>query len=232
MNYGNNPTLLGKFGDPAMGKVVIFGATGQCKTLIDILHDDLEVLAIYDRQIIEPFIDAKFFNVLAEFKTFCLELNKSETVKFIVAIGGNRGLERFTISNELKSLGLTVMTVVSPYASVMKTALVHEGVQILSNTYVGSYVEIGAFTIINNSSSIDHDCKIGIGCHIAPGATLAGNVEVGDMTFVGTNATIMPNIKVGRNATIGAGAVVISDVSDNDIVVGCPAHRIGENKSE
>ena len=86
-------------------------------------------------------------------------------------------------------------------------------------------VTIKDHTIINTSSSIDHDCKIGSFVHIAPNSTLCGNVSVGDGSFIGAGSVILPNIKIGNNSIVGAGSVVLNDIGDNKIYIGNPARE-------
>ena len=45
---------------------------------------------------------------------------------------------------------------------------------------------------------------------------------------IGSNATIMGGVTIGESALVGAGAVVTRDVPDFAIVVGVPAHVIGD----
>jgi len=45
---------------------------------------------------------------------------------------------------------------------------------------------------------------------------------------IGSNATILGGVTVGESAIVGAGAVVIHDVPDYGIVVGVPAHVVGD----
>lgn len=215
-----------------MKDLVIFGGTGQCKTIIDILLPSVNVIAIYDKKTINPLPGAKIFNNRKNFEKFCKAYSEKCVLNFTVAIGGDRGLERISISNDLVSLGLLPVKLISPHAHVAASAQLGEGTQILSNTYVGSSSRIGDYTIINNSSNVDHDCTIGRGCHLAPSSTLAGNVSIGDYSFIGTNATILPNLRIGSNVIVGAGAVVTKNISNNQIVLGCPARVTKENKHE
>lgn len=215
-----------------MKDLVLFGGTGQCKTIIDILQPSVNVIAIYDKKTVDPLCGAKIFNNRKNFEKFCKANRERRALNFIVAIGGERGLERIRISNELAGLGLLPVKLISPHAHVAASAHLGEGIQILSNTYVGSSSQIGDYTIINNSSNVDHDCIIGRGCHLAPSSALAGNVSIGDYSFIGTNATILPNLRIGSNVIVGAGTVVTKNVSNNQIVLGCPARIVGENKLE
>ena len=172
------------------------------------------------------------FNVRKNFEKFCRANNRNNDLLFVVAVGGRRGKEGVKISNELTLLGLKPTSVISSKATISVSAHIGECTQILSNAYIGSHAKIGDNCIVNNSSNVDHDCVVGRGCHLAPSSALAGNVIVGDYSFIGTNATILPNICIGRNVTVGAGAVVTKNVPDNHIVAGCPARKLGENKSE
>lgn len=54
------------------------------------------------------------------------------------------------------------------------------------------------------------------------------SVEVGPHAFVGLGAVLMPGTKIGRGAIVGAGAVVRGEVSDYAIVIGNPAHVVGD----
>ena len=45
---------------------------------------------------------------------------------------------------------------------------------------------------------------------------------------IGSGATVLPGITVGCEAMVGAGAVVVDDVPDYAVVVGNPAHIVGD----
>ena len=105
------------------------------------------------------------------------------------------------------------------------------GLQVMPGVVVHKFVNIGENVILNSSSTVDHDCKIGNGVHIMGSAAVAGNVIIEDFATIGTNATILPNIHIGAGAYIGAGAVVTKNVEQNAVYVGNPAQRTGINKS-
>ena len=79
------------------------------------------------------------------------------------------------------------------------------------------------FSILNTSSTIDHECIIGTGVHVMGSAALAGDITVENYVSVGTNATILPSLLIGEHAQIGAGSVVLKNVAKQSVMVGVPA---------
>jgi serine acetyltransferase len=53
-----------------------------------------------------------------------------------------------------------------------------------------------------------------------------GEICIGDNVSLGANAVILGPVHVGNNVSIGAGAVVVKDASDNEVLIGVPAHPI------
>ncbi|MDE6341268.1 MAG: acyltransferase [Muribaculaceae bacterium] len=52
-------------------------------------------------------------------------------------------------------------------------------------------------------------------------------VVIEDRVWIGPRVTILPSVKIGEGAVIGAGAVVTKDVEPYSIMVGIPAHKVG-----
>lgn len=148
---------------------------------------------------------------------------------FVLAIGGDRGLDRLALHGQLCELGLKPMTLVHPSAYVSASAKLGEGVQVLAGATVSSASSIGTQSILNTGCIVDHECRIGEGVHIGPGASLAGCVTVLRGAFVGTGAVVLPRVRIGERSTVGAGAVVVDDVVDATVVVGNPARRLRGN---
>lgn len=138
-----------------------------------------------------------------------------------VAIGNNSA--RAGLAEMALGLNFCLATLVSPAATVSRSAHVGHGVVIMGGAVLNAEASIGDLTIINTGTNIDHDCKIGRAVHIAPGCTLAGNVTIGDRSFVGAGATIIPGVTLGHDVIVGAGACVIRDIPSGQKVVGVPA---------
>ena len=55
-----------------------------------------------------------------------------------------------------------------------------------------------------------------------------GKIIVKDDVYIGNNVIILPGVTIAKNVIIGAGAVVTKSVSENSIVGGNPAKKIGD----
>jgi len=54
-----------------------------------------------------------------------------------------------------------------------------------------------------------------------------GCIEIMDNVYVAMNSVILPNVRINKNVIVSAGSVVTSDVPENSVVAGNPAHVIG-----
>jgi UDP-perosamine 4-acetyltransferase len=125
-----------------------------------------------------------------------------------------------------KASHFTFLTLVHPTAIVETDARLDEGVQVLAGAILQTGICVGANSIVNTGSIIDHDTHISAHCHIAPGARLSGGVRLGENSHVGVGATIIQQIQIGEGAVIGAGSVVLSDVLQATRVAGVPARPL------
>ena len=209
--------------------VIIWGATGQAIVLEELLsQQNYKIEAIFDNNpnCVSPFENVPMFYSETGFFQWKNNAKNITNTFFVVAIGGDKGEDRVKISLFLKEQGLKPLTTIHPKANLALNSKIHEGAQILINATVCAQAEIGAFSIVNSSASIDHECKIGKGCHIGPGAKLAGCVTIDDYTFIGTGAVVLPHLKIGKNVTVGAGAIVTKNLPDKIIAYGNPAQII------
>jgi sugar O-acyltransferase (sialic acid O-acetyltransferase NeuD family) len=208
-----------------MRKIIFWGATGQAKVLREcIRHYDFQLVALFDNnsQLIPPFEGIPLI-AGEKFSTWFLQQDQGSPVYFLVAIGGDRGRDRFAIQQRLESSGLRPAQVTHPTAFVAETVKIGAGSQVLAHSTVCVDTVIGRACIVNTAAAIDHECILGDGVHVAPGATIAGSVEVKPYAMIGSGAVLLPRVTIGESAIVGAGAVVTRDVPDNSIVVGNPA---------
>lgn len=102
--------------------------------------------------------------------------------------------------------------------------------------YLGKYVDIGAFTLIQAEYGvyIGHGVKIGGGVKIYSSDTISnkrGTIRIGCNVRIGANSVILPGVTIGNDVTIGALSLVKEDV--NGVFSkwgGNPLRRIGISK--
>ena len=143
---------------------------------------------------------------------------------YLLGVGSNK--IRAKLANRILEMGGKCLTVIHPSASLAQTIKVGQGTFVARNVSVNPLVQIGDNVILNTSCTIDHECQISANVHVAPGAVLAGNVCVGEGSFIGANSVIREGVKIGKNVVIGAGSVILTDVYDDQVVVGNPAKQI------
>lgn len=193
--------------------MILFGASGHCKVVLDILlSNNIKVDFILDDN---PDLTNIFgIDVLSA-------VNVDINQEAIIAIGNNK--IRKDIS---KRYHFNYKTAIHPKATVSIFSIVEQGTVVMANAVINPNSKVGKHCIVNTSSVIEHDCVVHNFSHISPNASLAGNVTVEEGAHVGIGASIIQGIKIGKWAIIGAGAVVINDVPDFATVVGNPAKII------
>jgi sugar O-acyltransferase (sialic acid O-acetyltransferase NeuD family) len=199
--------------------VVVFGAGGLAKSLIDLMRtrrDYDPICVVNDRPGSVP--DVLGVPVIGgrEYLDPLRELG----VPFAVnAVGAVRRIEdRITIFELLAAAGFEQPALADPAAFVAPSASLAEGAQVFAGAAVCSAASIGKGAIVNTNAVVSHDCVIGDFVHVAPGALLAGEVSVGRATLIGMGATAVVYLNVGANVIVGNGAVLNEDVPDGTIV--------------
>ena len=198
-------------------KMILYGASGHAKVIIDILEqNNITISTIFD--------DNK--DLISVLKYPIKQINDSTIDdELIISIGNNK--IRKTIANKLKNN--TFGKAIHTKAIIDKTVKINNGTVVMANTIINASSNIGKHCIINTNAVIEHDCTIDNFVHISPSATLCGNIKVGEGTHIGAGSTIIPNINIGKWCIIGAGSVVIKDIPDNVTVVGNPARIIKQH---
>jgi sugar O-acyltransferase (sialic acid O-acetyltransferase NeuD family) len=208
-------------------KVLVVGAGGHAKVVIDCLHKMPEVttLGLLDCDL-ERIGDFVLGEKILETDDY---LNKISILDVFLTLGvGSTDLpvKRRSLFDALTGKWFKFINVIHPSAIISDDVKLGEGNQVFAGTVIQPGVILGNNVIINTSSSIDHDCIIGDNVHIAPGATLSGLVSIGAGSHVGIGAKIIQGIKVGEDCLIAAGSVVCEDVPSGARVCGVPAKRI------
>jgi sugar O-acyltransferase (sialic acid O-acetyltransferase NeuD family) len=210
----------------ASPEVVILGAGGHAKVLIDLLRrlGTPDRLAVLDRDRARIGQDLLGVPIIGD--DGMMETLDRERVVLVNGMGSTRDTAaRESLFMKGQGLGFHFRTLVHPTASVASDVVLGEGVQLLAGAIVNTCARIDDDAIVNTGAIVEHDCRVGAHAHVASGAVLAGGVTLHDGVHVGAGATVIQGISVGHRAVVGAGAVVVRDVEGGITVVGVPARR-------
>lgn len=195
-------------------KLILYGASGHCKVIIDILES-------VGRRPDEIWDDVpKAAHIYNYMVVATDDADKRAPSVLIVSIGDNSSRK-----SVVEKLGLDAQfsLAIDAHATVSGRTEIGSGTVVMAGAIINADARIGRHCIVNTGATVDHDCIIHDYVHISPNATLCGNVEIGVGTHVGAGSVIIPGVRVGNWCKIGAGAVVIRDVADHSTVVGNPA---------
>jgi sugar O-acyltransferase (sialic acid O-acetyltransferase NeuD family) len=209
--------------------VVIIGAGGHGRVVLDILRHDINVgsLALVDD-------DDKYKNSLIDGAPVLGKISSLPSLipvhrlgGAIVAIGDNK--TRARIYENITSMGLKIVNAIHPDALIARDVVIGEGVVIAAGAIIGTGSRIGNNVIINTGVTIEVENIIEDHTHISPGVNLAGRVRIKKYTHIGLGVCVIDNIIIGENVMVGAGAIILKEIPDNSLAVGTPARVIRQN---
>ena len=210
----------------AKQKLLVFGASGHAKVVIDIVErqGEFEIAGLLDDDLDrrgEQFYGYPVLGSRAELPA----LYSAQLRHALVAIGDNAG--RAAVAAHLAQQGWRFASAIHPSASIGRGVEIGPGSVIMAACVVNADTYLGAQVIVNTGATLDHDCRIEDAVHIAPGCHLCGGVSVGSGSLLGVGAAVIPSVRIGKNAIVGAGSTVIHDVADHAKVSGSPAKPPG-----
>lgn len=121
---------------------------------------------------------------------------------------------------EAKEKGYAPASYVSSRAFVWRNVQIGEHCFIFEDNTVQPFVKIGNNVILWSGNHIGHHSVIHDNVFISSHVVVSGFCEVGESCFMGVNATLANNITIGNNCIVGAGALVLSNVENDQTVVG------------
>lgn len=206
-------------------KILIFGAGGHGKVVLDILLEtDVDVIGFLDDDRNKIDFKIRGIKVLGGFSY----LENKKNIGIALGIGDNKIREN--IFKAVKKIQLPLASAIHPKTVISKNVQLGQGVVVMAGVVINPGAILGDGVVVNTGATVDHDCYLKKFSQVWPGAHLAGSVRVGEFSYIGTGASIVNNIKIGKNVIIGAGAAVVSDIADDVVAVGVPAKVIKNNK--
>lgn len=214
-----------------MEKIVIIGASGHAKVIIDIVEREkrFTIAGLLD-------MSRKAGDALLGYPILGPEESLPEWQEVfgikggIVAIGDNWIRKKVVEKIRRIDPNFQFVSSVHPHASIGKNVTIGEGTVVMAGAVINPDSKIGRFCILNTGSSLDHDGKMGDFSSLAPGVTTGGNVEIGAHSAVSLGAHIIHGIRIGAHSVIGAGATVLEDIPDYAVAYGVPARVVRERE--
>ena len=191
--------------------VIILGAGGHSRVLIDtLLLDSTEILGMTDVNLERQ----ELLGVPLLGNDLIVDQYSPENIQLINGIGSiSQPYLRQKIFKKFKDKGFIFRSVIHPSSVIAPDVSFGEGVQVMAGAVIQSGCTIGDNTIINTSTSLDHECQIGTHAHLAPGVVLSGKVVIGELCHIGIGVKIVQSIQVGSDTLVKAGTVVTFDIN-------------------
>ena len=143
---------------------------------------------------------------------------------FVCAIANPQHRKKFCSAMEDK--GAKFINLISNKTVIAQETAMGVGNIISFYTLISCNVSIGNHVIVNTSSGIGHDSKLGDYTTLSAYCDITGNVSVGAMTMWGSGSRVLPGSIIEDGAFIGAGSVVLKRVKKGKTVFGIPAVEI------
>jgi sugar O-acyltransferase (sialic acid O-acetyltransferase NeuD family) len=166
-------------------KLLLLGAGGHCKSIIDTLLTSAEYSEIGIIEKKGNLTQSVLGIPVIGFDDDLLELYGRGFTHAFVSLGsiGDTGARRW-LSSLISSIGYSVPNIIDGSAHVSTNCELGKGIFIGKNAVVNAGVTIGDYSIINTSATIEHDCIIGQFVHVSTGSILCGSVKIGDNTHI------------------------------------------------
>jgi acetyltransferase EpsM len=213
---------------PAPGRVLVFGAGGLGKEILQMLRDiaasgrSAECVAFG----VDPGVEAPDAVHGVPVRRDAEAMLRADATLHVVVALGNPAAREAIAERLAAEADARFATLVHPAAWLGNTVEIGEGSMVFGFSSATSDVHIGRHVLVNPGCNIAHDCVLGDFVTLAPAVALAGGVRVEHGAELGIGARVAPRLGIGRASMVGAGAVVIGDVAAGATVAGVPAREL------
>ncbi len=211
-----------------MEDIVVFGAGGHAKVVIDIIEGQNKYHLI---GLIDPYksLDEQHFGypIVGNRRDYSI---LKRVYGGIVAIGDNWTRKEMTELIKSSAPQFEFIRCVHPRATLGRDVQMGGGTTIMAGVVINSGTVMGEGCIVNTSSSVDHESVLGNFVSIAPNSSTGGCVYIDDFTAIGIGTNIIQKIHIGEHTVVGAGSTVINNLPSYVVAFGTPCRIIKERQ--
>jgi sugar O-acyltransferase (sialic acid O-acetyltransferase NeuD family) len=210
-------------------KILLLGAGGHCKSVIDTLNSigSFEDIGVVEK---DKLVDSSFVNIVGYDDDLNDLYNAGYEYAFVTLGSIGNPKNRINLLNKIMNIGFKIPNIIDPSAIVSNNIVMGYGNFIGKRAVINTGTIIGNGVIVNTGSIVEHDCKLENFVHLAPGSILCGNVTISENSHIGAGTVVKQNIMVGSNTIIGVGSVIINNISSNVIAYGNPCKEVKKNE--
>lgn len=183
-------------------KIVIIGAGGHSKVLVDIIEKNNDIVfGFLDDNTTK--IEFGDYKVLGKINSSEKISKENSDILFIIAIGNKEIRKKIAQEYNLK-----YYTAIHPTAVISGIDVtIEEGTAIMANAVINSSAKIGKNVIINTGSIIEHDTTIEDFVHISYGVIIGAKTKVEESSYIGAGSVIKINDIIPANSIISNGTI-------------------------
>ncbi len=207
-----------------MKNLIIYGAGGFGREIMCWFKDEVNFKGFLDddKHALSPFGMDRFYLGNKDNYTFC------EDDYLVIAIANPKIKQR--LYHALKQQGVNFTNLIHKTAIIGDRTILGEGNIICPYTIISVDVKMQNCNAFNLHTSIGHDANIGSFNIFNSHNDITGNTNIGDRNFFGSSACVLPNAIIGHDNKIAAQSVVYKGMRDNNIYIGNPARKVGNNE--
>lgn len=214
-------------------KIVLIGGKGSCVDIAEEIEDARLRYGMQYEVLGFAFDDPDYANGINSWPVLCGTKDAWDKYKDDRDVYFIFGMFRYDIARERFALrdsyGIPVeryFTFVHPSAYVSSSAILGTGTIVLSHATIKNNVVMGTRNFVNSGVNIGHDTRVGDDNFFAAHSCLGSSITVGDRNFFGLNCSVRTPAVIGNYNRIGMCANVLNDISDDNVMIGNPAHKL------
>lgn len=210
-----------------MKNIVIYGASGHGKMVVDIIlkNNNYNLIGFIDSY--KPVNTTVYgHKVIGNLDAFSVLIKKFNIEGIVIGIGDNE-LRLHIYKNIIKiAPKIDFVPIIHPSAILAEDVLVPEGSVIMAGAIVNANAKIGKFCILNSKASLGHDSTMKDFSSLASGATVAGNVSIGYCSSISLSASISQGLCIGDHTIVGGCSLVLKSIGNKKLAFGVPINTI------